>query len=445
MTSSCADPARPAPSSRAGWRRTRTYRSCCWKPAAPTTAPPSARPFSGRAISRARPTGRSMASPAHINNRSILFSMGKVLGGGSSINVMVWARGHKRDWDLFAAESGDPAWGYDSVLDIYRRIEDWHGAADPNHRGSGGPVFVQPAPRPNPLAPATLEAARSLGIPTFENRQRAADGRRWRRRHQRRSCPHGPAAVDLPLLCLDDDGPAEPHGRHRGARHPRHLRRSACERGRDLPGRTDGPGRRTFGSHSLARRRQHAESTDAVRHRRPGRAGGAFDSRRPASAGRRPESAGPCRLRLCLGISSSRWRRATTCRKRSSTGRAAPDSTRRTCSSARPRFRSPRRRMPPASACPRRDGRCSAPSRSRKGVDGYALTGRDPGDPILIEANTLADPDDFQTALACVELCREIGNAAPLRPFARREVMPGNSRARRSRISSAMPRPASGT
>jgi choline dehydrogenase len=63
----------------------------------------------------------------HVNGRSIPFSMGKVLGGGSSINVMVWARGHKSDWDFFASEAGDPAWNYESVLQIYRRIEDWHG------------------------------------------------------------------------------------------------------------------------------------------------------------------------------------------------------------------------------------------------------------------------------------------------------------------------------
>jgi choline dehydrogenase-like flavoprotein len=50
--------------------------------------------------------------------------MSKVLGGGSSINVMVWARGHKSDWDFFASESGDSAWSYESVLGIYRRIED---------------------------------------------------------------------------------------------------------------------------------------------------------------------------------------------------------------------------------------------------------------------------------------------------------------------------------
>jgi hypothetical protein len=54
------------------------------------------------------------------------------------------------------------------------------------------------------------------------------------------------------------------------------------------------------------------------------------------------------------------------------------------------------------------------------------LTGADPGDPIEIEANTLAHPDDMKAAIACVELCREIGNSGPLSPFVKREVMPGN-------------------
>src|SRR6202011_2233212 len=95
--------------------------------------------------------------------------MGKVLGGGSSINVMAWARGHKNDWDFFAAEVGDAAWSYEAALTIYRRIEDWHGAPDPKYRGTGGPVFVQPAPDPNPIAPAMVEGAHSTGIPTFES------------------------------------------------------------------------------------------------------------------------------------------------------------------------------------------------------------------------------------------------------------------------------------
>src|SRR4030081_3623276 len=51
-------------------------------------------------------------SNPHLKGRSIPLNMGKVLGGGSSINVMVWARGHKNDWDFFASEAGDPAWKY---------------------------------------------------------------------------------------------------------------------------------------------------------------------------------------------------------------------------------------------------------------------------------------------------------------------------------------------
>jgi choline dehydrogenase len=50
----------------------------------------------------------------HLNGRSIPMDMGKVLGGGSSINLMVWSRGHKNDWDFFAAEAGDPAWNYEA-------------------------------------------------------------------------------------------------------------------------------------------------------------------------------------------------------------------------------------------------------------------------------------------------------------------------------------------
>jgi choline dehydrogenase-like flavoprotein len=45
----------------------------------------------------------------NLNGQSIHLAMGKVLGGGSSNNVMVWARGHKADWDFFASEAGDPA------------------------------------------------------------------------------------------------------------------------------------------------------------------------------------------------------------------------------------------------------------------------------------------------------------------------------------------------
>jgi choline dehydrogenase len=57
-----------------------------------------------------------------------------------------WARGYRTDWDYFAAEAGDTGWSYESVLALYRRIEDWGGAPGPAYRGVGGLVYVQPAP-----------------------------------------------------------------------------------------------------------------------------------------------------------------------------------------------------------------------------------------------------------------------------------------------------------
>src|SRR5262249_28725045 len=58
------------------------------------------------------------------------------------------------------------------------------------------------------------------------------------------------------------------------------------------------------------------------------------------------------------------------------------------------------------------------------------LTGRDPMDPVQIETNMLSHPDDLNAAITCVQLCREIGNSAALRPFVKREVMPGNLKGR---------------
>ena len=111
-----------------------------------------------------------MAEPnPHLNGRRIPLSMGKVLGGGSSINVMVWARGHKNDWDGFAAAAGDPAWSYQSVLDIYRRIENWQGTPDPVRRGQGGPVYVRAPDDPQPVARAMVAAASALGVPYFNS------------------------------------------------------------------------------------------------------------------------------------------------------------------------------------------------------------------------------------------------------------------------------------
>jgi choline dehydrogenase len=106
----------------------------------------------------------------NLNGRSIGYSMGKVLGGGSSVNVSTWSRGHRADWDFYASESGEPAWSYASVLDLYRRrIEAWAGTPDPDYRGTSGTLHVQPAADPGPFAFALLEGAESVGLQRFPN------------------------------------------------------------------------------------------------------------------------------------------------------------------------------------------------------------------------------------------------------------------------------------
>ena len=105
----------------------------------------------------------------HLDGRALSMSMGKGLGGGSSINVMVWAHGHRSDWDHYAEVSGDVGWSHHGVQRIYRQIENWQGVPDPVRRGSSGPVWVQPAADPSPLAGAMLNAAGELGIARFDS------------------------------------------------------------------------------------------------------------------------------------------------------------------------------------------------------------------------------------------------------------------------------------
>ncbi|WP_321951918.1 GMC family oxidoreductase [Burkholderia cenocepacia] len=108
------------------------------------------------------------ADAAHCNGRTIPMAMGRGIGGGSAINAMVWARGHKENYDEWAEITGDSAWNYNSVLAIYRRIENWQGAPSP-WRGKGGEVFVGKDQNPNPIAPAMMRAAAGIGIPATDD------------------------------------------------------------------------------------------------------------------------------------------------------------------------------------------------------------------------------------------------------------------------------------
>jgi len=77
-----------------------------------------------------------------LNGRSILYARGKVLGGCSSINAMLYLRGQARDYDEWARITGDAAWGWDSVLPVFRKSEDYFGGADEAH-GVGGEWRVE--------------------------------------------------------------------------------------------------------------------------------------------------------------------------------------------------------------------------------------------------------------------------------------------------------------
>jgi len=105
----------------------------------------------------------------HVNGRAIPEHMGRVVGGGSSINATIWARPFKKDLDGWVEASGDPGWSYEHALSIFRRVENWQGKPDARYRGQGGPVWVQAAHDPSPLAPAMLDACAALGLPVLDD------------------------------------------------------------------------------------------------------------------------------------------------------------------------------------------------------------------------------------------------------------------------------------
>jgi choline dehydrogenase len=77
-----------------------------------------------------------------LNGRSILYARGKVLGGCSSINAMLYLRGQARDYDEWARITGDAAWSWNSVLPVFKKSEDYFGGADEAH-GAGGEWRVE--------------------------------------------------------------------------------------------------------------------------------------------------------------------------------------------------------------------------------------------------------------------------------------------------------------
>ena len=100
---------------------------------------------------------------AGLNGRSILYARGRVLGGCSSINAMIYMRGQARDYDTWARITGDPAWGWESVLPVFRRSEDHHAGAQEFH-GAGGEWRVERQRLSWEILDAWRDAAEQAGI-----------------------------------------------------------------------------------------------------------------------------------------------------------------------------------------------------------------------------------------------------------------------------------------
>ena len=98
-----------------------------------------------------------------MGGREIECARGKVVGGSSSINAMAFVRGHRSDYDRWAA-TGLPDWSYDEVLPYFRRMEDWRGSTD-DLRGTHGPMTVVESTFADPLIEAFFEAGMAAGYP----------------------------------------------------------------------------------------------------------------------------------------------------------------------------------------------------------------------------------------------------------------------------------------
>ena len=112
--------------------------------------------------------GYQSAPQRHLNDRRIPLPRGRVLGGCSSINGMVYYRGHRRDFDEWA-ESGATGWSYEEVLPYFLRSEHTEAWPGSPYHGRGGPMHVSEIPRLNPLIRRFVDAAVSLGYPICED------------------------------------------------------------------------------------------------------------------------------------------------------------------------------------------------------------------------------------------------------------------------------------
>ncbi|MFT5173731.1 MAG: choline dehydrogenase [Gammaproteobacteria bacterium] len=101
---------------------------------------------------------------ANTNGRKLNVPRGRMLGGSSSINGLVFVRGQRQDFDTWA-QMGNRGWSYDDVLPIYKRLESFEGGGDDEYHGRGGPLRVTVPDEKSPLFDALIKAAGEVDIP----------------------------------------------------------------------------------------------------------------------------------------------------------------------------------------------------------------------------------------------------------------------------------------
>ncbi len=106
----------------------------------------------------------STVGQAGLGGRELYWPRGHTLGGCSSVNAMMWVRGHRDDYDAWGEAAG-PEWSYDAIVPYFRRAERWTGStAGRSVYGTRGPLSISPPRDPNPTTAAFLEACRAAGL-----------------------------------------------------------------------------------------------------------------------------------------------------------------------------------------------------------------------------------------------------------------------------------------
>ena len=111
--------------------------------------------------------GFATEAEAGLNGRSLGYPRGRILGGCSSINGMIYMRGQARDYDLWA-QAGCTGWDWDAVLPLFRAQEDFYRGASALH-GAGGPMRVEQARVRWEVLDAFVAAAEQAGIPRSDD------------------------------------------------------------------------------------------------------------------------------------------------------------------------------------------------------------------------------------------------------------------------------------